>query len=139
MAKNKSVQVRSSQIRSTPSFLGKIVGTVQYGDSVQVSREDGSWVKVKRNGVEGWMHGSALTAKKIVVNPGGAEAASAASGDELALAGKGFNKQVEDKFRQKNKNLNFALVDRLESIVISQQEIENFLQTGSLHPKRGEA
>jgi hypothetical protein len=39
----------------------------------------------------GWLHQSALTKKTISMKAGGQDVATAASGDELALAGKGFN------------------------------------------------
>lgn len=137
MKESQSVQVRKSQIRSTPSFLGEIVMTVQYGDKLQVIDTKGSWVEVKAEGTKGWMHSSALTKKEIAVSSGAGTKTHAASNDEIALAGKGFNKQVEDKFRQKNKNLDFAEVDRIESFVVSQTEIEAFLQEGGLVPEGG--
>ncbi len=139
MATNKSIQVRKSQLRKTPSFLGKIKATVHYGDRLSVLEETDSWSKVNANGIQGWLHSSALTTKEIVLNPNAGDVSRAADSDEIALAGKGFNKQVEDKFRQKNKHANFKLVDKMEKNTISQEDIEAFLQEGNLHPAGGEA
>ena len=39
-----------------------------------------------------------------------------ASASEVALAGKGFNKQVEDSYKAKHADANFAAVDRMLKI-----------------------
>lgn len=139
MSANQSVQVRESQLRKSPSFLGKIVATVHYGDRLSVLEDKDSWIKVSVDGTQGWLHSSATTTKKIVLNPNASDLSRAAGSDEIALAGKGFNKQVEEKFRQQNKNVNFDLVDKMESGTVSQEEIEAFLKDGKLHPAGGEA
>ena len=134
-----SIQVKKGEIRSTPSFLGRIVARVSYGDRVYVREKRGSWVKVglqgKSNG--GWIHSSVLTSKKIVLNPGAADVQTSASSDELALAGKGFNKQVENEFKGKNPNINYAWIDRMEKFVVSQKRIKQFLKEGKLAPEGG--
>ena len=134
-----SVQVKQGEIRSTPSFLGVIIARVSYGDRVYVREEKGSWVKVRKPGLknEGWIHASALTLKKIVFNPGAANVQTSASSDELALAGKGFSKQVEDEFKSKNPQLDYAWIDRMEETAVSQVEIERFVKEGKLSPKGG--
>ena len=134
-----SVQVKKGEIRSTPSFLGRIVAWVSYGDRVYVRGEKGSWVKVSMPGqnTEGWMHASALTVKKVAFNAGATDVRTSASSNELALAGKGFNKQVEDEFKQKNPKMNYAWVDRMEKFVVSEKAIKQFLKEGKLSPKGG--
>jgi len=134
-----SVQVRKGQVRSAPSFLSKVVGKLSYGDRVDVREEKGTWAKVGLPGksTKGWMHASALTKKKIVLNPGDADVEEAASNNEIALAGKGFNNEVEKDFKAKNKNLNYAKVDKMEKIVVSQDKIQRFLKTGGLSPEGG--
>ena len=140
MAEKKSVQVRESHLRNNPSFLGKIVATVHYGDRLSVVEEKSPWVKASINGKQGWLHDSALTTKIIELNPNAKSVSRAADSDEIALAGKGFNKQVEDKFRQTNTHANFAMVDKMETeMSISQKEIEAFLKQGNLHPQGGDA
>ncbi len=139
MTEKKSVQVRESHLRNSPSFLGKIVATVHYGDRLTVLEDKSPWVKTSINGKQGWLHDSALTTQTIVLNPNAKTVASAADSDEIALAGKGFNKQVEDKFRQTHTHANFAMVDKMEtSMNISQKEIEAFLKQGNLHPQGGD-
>ena len=139
MTKFMSVQVKKCQLRKKPSFLGKIAATLVYGDQVTVESEKNSWVKVmppeKKSG--GWVHISALTKKKIILNPDSKEVLHTTSSEEIALAGKGFNKQVEDKFKQNNKNIDFTWVDKMEKYNISQQQMEKFILEGGLQGKGG--
>jgi len=128
-----SVQVREGPVRATPSFLGKVVASTAYGDAVNVMSQQGAWIEVTTgSGAKGWMHESALTRKKIVLRAGDEDAQTGASGDELALAGKGFNQQVENEFKQQNQEANFAWVDRMEEMDVSQREIQKFLREGQL-------
>jgi len=45
-SKTMSVQIREGRLRTTPSFLGKIIGSVRYGDRVAVLEEKSSWLLV---------------------------------------------------------------------------------------------
>ncbi len=141
MAKTMSVQVKKCQLRKKPSFLGKVVVNLAYADRVTVKQKKNDWYEVipvsNKNG--GWVHVSALSKKKIVLNPGSKDIKNAASSDELALAGKGFNKQVENDFKKKNKNADFKRIDKMEKIVVSSKEMQNFLKKGGLKVNGGAA
>ena len=134
-----SVQVKEAQLRSIPSFLGKIVTAVSYAKQVEVSGEKGDWMDVAVPGTsaKGWMHSSALTKKTILLKAGKDELEKAASSDEIALAGKGFNEDVENAFKQGNSSVNYDAVDKMEKIVISQPDMEQFLTAGELSPEGG--
>ncbi|MBN2467525.1 MAG: SH3 domain-containing protein [Deltaproteobacteria bacterium] len=134
-----SVQVKQGCVRSTPSFLGKIVASLAYGDRVDVLEEKDPWAKICVSGkkCEGWMHVSALTNKKIVLKAGAEDVEKAASSDEVALAGKGFNEQVEGEFKKKNPKIDFAWVDKMEKIVVSQNAMQTFLKEGGVNPEGG--
>jgi hypothetical protein len=134
-----SIQIKKGQLRTTPSFLGKIVAELNYADQVAVLEKKESWLKVRAavKNAEGWLHASALTSKKIILKPGATDVAQAASSDELALAGKGFSKQVEGEFQSKNPQLDYAWINRMEQMVVSQNQIEQFLVDGKLSPKGG--
>ena len=41
-----SLQVRKGDLRSSPSFLGRIVGTAAYGDRFTIAEERGAWRRV---------------------------------------------------------------------------------------------
>ena len=128
------VQVQGGQVRSTPSFLGKILIRLSYGEQVEVQEERAAWARVTPVGRdrEGWIHISALTKKKIVLKPGAKDIQQTASSDELALAGKGFNERVEKEFKSKNRNVDYAWIDRMEGIHVSQEQIQQFLKEGEL-------
>ena len=135
-----SIQVKNGDVRSSPSFLGKIVGQLKYGDQVAVQNVKGSWYFIDRpeGSTDGWMHSSALSVKKIVLNPGASDAEQAASSDEITLAGKGFNQQVENDFKSKNPQVDFTWIDKMEKMTVSQNQIQAFIKEGQLAPKGGE-
>ncbi len=136
-----SLYVRNGYLRSEPSFLGKTVTSVKYGDRLGVIEEKGQWVKVAVSGsnVSGWIHSSALTQKKIALKAGTGDAELAASSGEMALAGKGFNSDVEAQFKTQNKDVDFSWVDRMEKMIVPMDEIGNFLKEGKVSPKEGGA
>ena len=135
-----SVQVRSGKLRERPSFLGKVTAEVIYGDRIEVLDTRGPWSQVRdENGATGWIHTSALTEKTVVLRSGDADAATTASGEELALAGKGFNDEVEERFRDENPDIDYAWVDRMEKMVVTADEAGEFLAAGGIQPREGGA
>ena len=60
-----------------------------------------------------------------------------ATASEAALAGKGFNKQVEDSYRAKHAEANFAGVDRMLQVKVSPAQVEDFLKQGKLGGQGG--
>jgi SH3-like domain-containing protein len=112
------------------------VARVSYGDRVTVSEERGDWKKVSLNRkAQGWIHDSALTTKQIVLKAGQRDVATSVSGGEIALAGKGFNKEVESQYRQSNRNLDYTWVDRMETFRVSPSQVERFMDAGRLEPR----
>ena len=134
-----SVQVKDAPVRATPSFVGQVIGALAYGDQVEIQQTQGAWSKVAGAGVSGWMHTSALSSKKIVLAAGQEQTKVAASGDELALAGKGFNSDVEAQFKAGHKDIDFTWINRMETIRIPAQEMQVFLKDGDVTPKEGGA
>ncbi len=134
-----SLQIRKGDLRSSPSFLGKIVGSAAYGDRFTVEATRGAWsqVKTEEGTLTGWLHSSALTRKKVKLQAGEQDADVAASSGELALAGKGFNSEVEAQFKEQNAEANFAAVDIIEALRITTREVQKFLKAGNVVPKGG--
>jgi len=133
-----SVQVREGQARAAPTFLSAVVATLAYGERVEAREERDGWTRViLPKGGEGWMHTSALTPKRIVLQSGGADAKRAASGDEIALAGKGFNAQVEAEYKARHRDVDFTWVDRMEKYEVPPQRLASFVREGDLHPQGG--
>ena len=131
-----SVQVQNAQLRADASFLAKMTGQVAYGARVTVLQARGDCRQVQAaGGPTGWLHQSALTKKVISMKAGAQDVATAVSGDELALAGKGFNSDVEADFKNKNKDIDFTWIDRMEKIKVSMDEITRFLNDGQVKPR----
>lgn len=138
MTKAMSVQVKQCQLRNKPTFLGKIVTRLDYGDRVEVEKEENSWARVMSSDKNaGWVHISALSEKQIILNPDSRDIKEAASNDEIALAGKGFNREVEERFRQENRKIDFTWIDSMEKIVVSHGEILEFISRGGLKTRGG--
>lgn len=154
MGQTVSVQVKIAQLRSGPSFMGKVVANLKYGDPVFVLEEKGPWRQVELDDekTRGWVHSSALSKKEIAFEAGERVAIKAISGNELALggkasgtggvdeamiAGKGFNKESEAEFRQGNPNIDYTWIDKMETYRVSQKEIARFLKKGALQSGGG--
>lgn len=136
--KTMSLQIKKGSLRTTPSFLGKVVATVNYGARLVVDKTEGDWSYVfSENGkASGWIHSSALTRKKIKLNASDQGKVAASSG-ELALAGKGFNSDVEAEFKSKNKDVDFSWIDKMEKIKVPYSKMQEFLKAGGITPERG--
>lgn len=148
-AREMSVQVREGKLRSAPSFLSRVLQTLPYTHRVSILETTGDWLQVQplassEKGLpseKGWMHTSSLTPRKLVLSPGETDAATGVSTEEQALAGKGFNAQVEKEFKQRNADTCFEWVDRMEKLDVPIPEIQQFLKKGGLitSQKKGDA
>lgn len=134
-----SVQVREAPVRAAPSFVSPVTATLAYADRVEVLETRGAWSKIARGAGSGWVHASALSAKRVVLAAGREQARAAASDDELALAGKGFNADVEAAFKARNKTVEFAWIDRMEAMRVAPSALQAFLKAGALAPREGGA
>lgn len=135
-----SVQVKQGRVYAKPNFLSKLQATLPYGAKLEVAQEKGAWRQVRAKGLQGWMHVSALTENEIELKAGSERAASGASSEEMTLAGKGFNKQVEAKYKATHKGLNYAAVNKMEkSYPVSVAQIKKFIKTGGLHAPKASA
>jgi uncharacterized protein YgiM (DUF1202 family) len=133
-----SVQVKSGQVRAQPNYLAKVTGTLAYGDKVTILKSQTDWMQVQSSsGQTGWMHTSSLTKKTIKVTAGAENVETTASGEELALAGKGFNSDVEAEFKSKNKDIDFTWIDKMEKIRVDATEILAFFKDGGVAPAGG--
>ena len=127
-----SVQVRDCKVRATPSQLGRVVTTLEYGAVIQAGMPQSGWYPVTTaDGKTGWLHESALSKKPIAMRAGATDAATGVSSDEVALAGKGFNEQVEAKLRKDGK-LDYTWVDRMAAFSVAADRIEQFRAQGHL-------
>jgi hypothetical protein len=132
-AEQLSVQVREASLRARPSYLGPATGEVGYGTRLTVLESRGPWRKLLADdGTEGWLHESALTTKKIKLAAGDGDVAAGADTDELALAGKGFNEDVERAFKTENRDADYTWVDRMATWTVTPEEALAFLAAGKV-------
>jgi uncharacterized protein YgiM (DUF1202 family) len=132
------VKVQSTAIRQKPQFFAPVVASVRAGDKMTKLAEANGWLQVKSSaGAAGWIHGGAVEVPRFVLASSDAAMKTQASSSEVALAGKGFNKQVEDSYKNKNPKLNFAAVDRLLQTKTASAQVEDFLRRGRLVPFGG--
>jgi hypothetical protein len=125
---------KTIEVKSSTAFFSDVMGTLSYGDPVSVLQEYGRWAQVKSlepPGLTGWVAAASLTSKRILISAG----TTSASANEIALAGKGFNQEVEDVYRQ-NGTLNYDAIDAMEALQIPTRQLFAFLQEGRL--ARGE-
>jgi uncharacterized protein YgiM (DUF1202 family) len=141
-ANQKSVTVKQTQVRATPSYLGKILGLLSYGDKVTVLDQPADapkgWLKVSgpAGKLTGWVNISALTTKEIALKSGSGDVAQTASSGDVALAGKGFNADVEAQYKQDQK-LDYTWVDKMEAYKVTPEQVSVFLSQGGLSEPGG--
>jgi uncharacterized protein YgiM (DUF1202 family) len=126
------VKLKTSKLRSAPQFWASSLGDLQYGDRLTLVAPDGDWVKVKGpSGKLGYVHASVITDSKVILKTSGS--GSNVSNDDVVLAGKGFNREVEQQFAASNPAINFGQVNAVERVRVSDQEVLKFLKAGGLN------
>jgi uncharacterized protein YgiM (DUF1202 family) len=133
LAETLTVKVQSTSLRQNPRFYSPVVLALQAGEKVEkVSSQEG-WVQVRTSGgVVGWVHSSAVEVQKFSLLAMDKSMRTQASASEVALAGKGFNKQVEESYRAKHGDINFVWVDRMLQIKIPAARVLEFMKQGKL-------
>ncbi len=132
---------KKTSIRADKQFFAPAVATAKYMDKLKVIEEKGGWYKVSFAGKTGWVHGSAVAGgkktgagkkKKGLSLFGKKEDPKKVSQDDVALAGKGFNEQVEKDYKKKNPKLAFKAVDEMEKINVEDKKLAGFIKAGNL-------
>ncbi len=133
------VKVQSTNLRSGPKFYAPIVQTLKAGDRLEkISAQPDGWIQAKiPGGTVGWIHTSAVQVQKFDLLALDRGLKTQASASEVALAGKGFNKQVEESYRAKHAEISFIWVDRMLAIKIPAERVEEFIKNGKLGEWRG--
>lgn len=130
-AENVQVKVKDSAIRAACRFYAPVKAKVRFGDQLAVSSRSGDWYLVSFRGAYGCIHRGAVESRTFTVSGSGGGQAGV-SRDEVSLAGKGFNPQVERSYRTDNPSLNFAAVDSLEKVVVDEDQLRVFIERGGL-------
>ncbi|NDC38247.1 MAG: SH3 domain-containing protein [Proteobacteria bacterium] len=126
------VNIKESKLRTQPKFWSSTVADLKYSESLTLLGSESGWLKVRtKSGAQGYLHSSAVTTKKIVL-AGKASVGTQADAAEVALAGKGFSREVEREYALSNPELNFKAVNAIEQVRVSDQELLAFLREGKL-------
>ncbi len=127
------VCVKDAQLKNGTGYFAKTCGTLHYADKVKLIEKKGKWAKVssvKKPSLKGWLPLASLTRKRLIAKNKG----TSANTDELALAGKGLTEGSGNQF--KNNGRNYKAVKKVESMHANMNELEDFIDNGSL--KAGE-
>lgn len=124
-----TVLVESTAVRRRPQFYAPVAAMAKLGDKFDAKGPTDGWYKT----ASGYVHQSAVSAKKVSL--GGADSVgAAATADEVTLAGKGFNAQVEGSYGKQNPTANFAAVNAMQRREAPETAMQAFLRQGALIP-----
>lgn len=122
-----TVLVQQTALRKRPQSYSPSVGTAKLGQRYESSGLEAGFHKTP----SGYIHASAVTAKKVSLGKADSVGGTA-SAEEITLAGKGFNAQVEKSYGENNAGANFAAVNAMERRSVSEAELFAFLRAGGL-------
>jgi hypothetical protein len=130
-AETLQVTTRENAVRGDCRFFAPVKLKVSLGDTLTVKGRKGDWYLVSARGVSGCIHKSAVESRSFA-SAGRKASSGGASADEVSLAGKGFNPQVEAGYRKSDKSLNYAAVDEIVKFTVSEKSLESFVLEGGL-------
>jgi hypothetical protein len=107
------IQVEKARLLEKPSAFAHSKKTLTYRTPVEVIELYGAFYKVTYQKKEGYLPQRSLSGKKPQYSAKLSK--EYVSSEEVALATKGFNAQVEADYRKKNPDLNYKAVDRMEA------------------------
>lgn len=131
--KAQSIQVKKIEIKSSPNYMSSSIGTLTYGAKVEIAATEGNWYRIVTP--PGYIPKTAVGRSAKTVDASKGYAASGVSHDETALAGKGFNPQVEGQYKKSSASLAaaYSQVDRVERMTVSDSALRSFVSNGKLN------
>jgi len=133
-----TIKVKESKLRAKPKIWAAAVSDLKFGDTLTpLATESGldadaGWIKVKtKSGVQGFVHPTAVTDRRVILSSS-KEAAAEVDPSSVVLAGKGFNREIEQEFARLNPGSNFKQIDQIAAVKISEQELMQFVRAGKL-------
>ena len=126
-----TVLVQETALRKRAQSYAPSIGTARLGQKFETLGLESGFYKTG----SGYLHSSAVTAKKVHLGSADSVGGSA-SADEITLAGKGFNAQVEKSYGDKNSSaVNFSAVNAMERRSVAESPLFEFLRAGGLLPE----
>lgn len=123
-----TVLVQETALRKRAQSYAPSVGVARLGQKYEAAGLEAGFYKTSA----GYIHSSAVTAKKVRLGSA-ASVGGSASAEEVTLAGKGFNSQVEKSYGDKNgAAVNFSAVNAMERRSVPESVLFDFLRAGGL-------
>ena len=128
------VKSLKAKIYEKPHLGSKVVATIKKGEKVKVLDKKGNWHFVKYDGVKGWVYSLLIGPDKPpqeVPILGGEKESDIIKGRKrsstniTAAASRGLTEDFRKRKKEKYVS-NYRSLERMESIRISQEEIEEF-------------
>jgi hypothetical protein len=120
------VQVEKARLLEKPSSFARCKKNLTYQMPVEVIALQGAFYEVTYQQKHGYLSQRSLTGTKPVYSAKLSK--EYVSSEEVALATKGFNAQVEAEYRQKNPALAYKALDRLEVATTYSDEANHFTE-----------
>ena len=131
-AETVTVITRENTVREECRFLAPAKAKVQFGDELEVTAREGDWFRVKFRNAKGCIHKNAIRERTTALTDTSGKGYRA-TGDEVALAGKGFNSEVEKSYRGKHPELDYHAVESIEAYRLSDESLKAFIAAGGLN------
>lgn len=130
-----TVAVEQAKVRKNKAFYAPVVATVRFQQSLEAGPAEDGWLPVTVSGKPGWLHESAVASKAGKVRAGQWSGHAEATQEEVTLAGKGFNEDVERSYRSSRTGLDYAGVDAMEARVVEDAALGAFMRAGKTLPQ----
>jgi hypothetical protein len=122
------ISSKTAELKASASAFASVKGSLKMAEQVKVLQVKGNWAEVQsvtNPALTGWTVDSNLSTRRIVAS------GSSADAKEVALAGQGFDQEVENEYKTQGK-YNYEDVDKTEAIVVSMDELHKFITEGRL-------
>lgn len=132
------VQSSNANVRSNPSFSSKVIAKVAKGQTLTSISKDGSWIKVKVEGKEGYISSLLVSThppleKQTIIKADDEEirptARRRASSYTSAAAARGLTDE-EKKREGIEESGDYKALDKMESLKVTPEEVSKFKETG---------
>lgn len=132
-AETARIITKENALREQCRFFSPAKTKLQYADTVTIISKEGDWYRVSFKGTEGCIHKNAIEEKSFSLSGMSGTEKRPATNAEVALAGKGFNPQIETSYRHNHPDMNFRAVDLIEGYAVSEAELLDFVTKGGLN------
>lgn len=94
--------------------------------------DENDWNLVRKGSAEGYVHQSAIDDDPVGVKSASILPSFGASNDEVSLAAKGFDANIESSYRKNNPALRFDRLAQMERRSVSSSTLVKFMKDGKL-------